>query len=157
MEGQRGWSRKIWRKPVSRTHERGRRGESLAARYLEDSGWTVLDRNWRAGHGEIDLVIRKGDVVAFVEVKTLAQVDSGDPLEGITRRKRMEVEKAARRWILAQGGEREEGGMRGGESGGVLGTHLGARYRFDAVAVILHRGGPVEISHLPDAWWIGDP
>jgi putative endonuclease len=122
---------------MARTHERGRRGESLAARHLEDLGWTVLDRNWRAGHGEIDLVIRNGEVVAFVEVKTLARVGSSDPLEGITRRKRMEVEKTARRWILEHGG--------------------GLRYRFDAVADTFYRDGRAEVFHLPDAWWIGDP
>jgi putative endonuclease len=121
---------------VARTHERGRRGEALAARYLEDHGWRVLARNWRAGHGEIDLVIQKGEVVAFVEVKTRKGGGAGDPLEGITRQKRLEVEKAARRWILTEGG--------------------GELYRFDAVAVTVSEHGGADIFHLPDAWWIGD-
>ena len=123
-------------------HDRGRHGEMIAAGYLEDSGWEILDRNWRAGHGEIDLVIQKGDVVAFVEVKTRLGDSSGDPLEGITRRKRMEVEKTARRWILARGGEGA--------------NRRGIAYRFDAVAVTLSQGGGAEVYHLADAWWIGD-
>jgi putative endonuclease len=121
-------------------HERGRLGEAHAARYLVQEGWTILDRNWRAGHGEIDLVARRGNVVAFVEVKTRSGGDGSDPLEGITWGKRREVERTARRWVLGQGD-------RGGK----------VDYRFDAIAVTLSFGGGTELRHLPDAWWIGDP
>lgn len=136
---------------MARTHERGRRGEAIAARYLESEGWEILDRNWRAGHGEIDLVVRLGDLVAFVEVKTRGC--GGDPLEGITRAKRREVERAARRWIL----ERVETGEGVHANDGVNGRCLsGIRFRFDAVSVRLSPGGCAEVHHLADAWWIGD-
>lgn len=50
--------------------EKGRRGEERAARYLKRRGYRVLERNLRAGRGEIDIVARKSDLLAFVEVKS---------------------------------------------------------------------------------------
>lgn len=48
----------------------GREGEAIAANFLVAEGWEILARNFRASRGEIDLVARKGELVAFVEVKT---------------------------------------------------------------------------------------
>ena len=44
----------------------GQKGEDIAARYLEQHGYTVLDRNWRCGHKELDLVVYKDNTVVFV-------------------------------------------------------------------------------------------
>ena len=48
---------------------KGRLGETVVAGLLESEGYTILDRNFRAGPGEIDLVARRGTVIVFVEVK----------------------------------------------------------------------------------------
>lgn len=48
----------------------GRRGEDEVARLLEAEGWQIVARNFRAGHGEIDIVAFKGNVLSFVEVKS---------------------------------------------------------------------------------------
>ncbi|HET6762539.1 MAG TPA: YraN family protein, partial [Longimicrobiaceae bacterium] len=61
----------------------GDRGEEMAARYLAAGGWTVVSRNYRRGRKEIALVARRGEVVAFVEVKTRAGLGYGHPLEAI--------------------------------------------------------------------------
>lgn len=122
-------------------HDRGRRGEVLAARFLERSGWQILDRNWRAGHSEVDLVIRRGGIVAFVEVKTRAHPGCGDPLEAVTWRKRREIARVAAAWLAARGP--------------MLGR--GVSVRFDAVAVQLGEGRAPVVRHLADAWRIGDP
>ena len=78
---------------------RGRAGEEAAARYLEGCGWRVLERNYRRGPGEVDIVARDGDCVVFVEVKT-----HGDPayLEwSVGPLKRHRIISASRRWLLA--------------------------------------------------------
>lgn len=110
----------------------GRRGEAIAADHLRSRGWTVLARNYRAGSMEIDLVVRRGRVVAFVEVKTRTTSSGGTPLEPIGRSKRRTVVSAARRWIHEHG-------------------RAGTTYRFDAVGVRII-GEEVEIEHIPDAW-----
>ena len=52
----------------------GRFGEDHAARWLQESGCTVLERGWRFGHGEIDLIILDGEDLAFVEVKARSKL-----------------------------------------------------------------------------------
>jgi putative endonuclease len=111
----------------------GDRGEELAARHLESRGWIIVSRNFRMGRKEIDLVARRGEVVAFVEVKTRAGTGYGHPLEAITWKKRREIQQVALAWIDRHG--------RDGET-----------YRFDAVAVHVHAGAAPRIEHVEDAW-----
>jgi putative endonuclease len=110
----------------------GDRGEALAARLLERAGWTILLRNFRMGRKEIDLVARRGEVVAFVEVKTRAGSGYGHPLEAITWKKRREIHQVALAWIDRFG-------------------RPGDTYRFDAVAVQVS-GSHESIDHVEDAW-----
>ncbi|MET9796887.1 YraN family protein [Nocardiopsis alba] len=81
----------------------GRRGEELAARYLERNGMRVLARNWRAPHGagELDLVARDGSVLVFVEVKTRGSLRFGHPTEAVTPRKRSRLRALGRAWARA--------------------------------------------------------
>lgn len=111
----------------------GDRGERMAAEHLEAAGWSILARNFRVGHREIDLVARRGEVVAFVEVKTRAGLGYGHPLEAITARKRREIQQVAAVWL-----------ERHGKPGDV--------YRYDAVAVLLLAGAEPGIEHVEDAW-----
>ena len=111
----------------------GDRGERIAADYLESAGWAILDRNFRLGRKEIDLVARRAEIVAFVEVKSRAGLGYGHPLEAITWKKRREIQQVAAAWV-----------DRYGRPGDV--------YRFDAVAIQLATGGPPLIEHVEDAW-----
>ena len=54
-------------------------GEDIAIDYLRRKGYVILDRNWRSGHREIDIVARKDDTVVFVEVKARANAFYGNP------------------------------------------------------------------------------
>ena len=75
---------------------RGRRFEALAERLLCEKGWRVLDRNVRFLRKEIDLVVEKDGLGAFVEVKGRSGPAFGHPLEAITWRKRRAISVAAR-------------------------------------------------------------
>lgn len=107
----------------------GRRGEDLASAFLVEAGLTLVERNWRCGQGEIDIVARDGNETVFVEVKTRAGLGYGHPLESITAQKLARLRRLAAAWCEAHPGEFE-------------------RIRIDAVAVIAPRAGTVSIEHL---------
>jgi putative endonuclease len=81
--------------------ERGARAERLVGERLRDEGWDVLERNWRGAGGEIDLIVRKDDVVRFVEVKAR---DPHDPtgIDAVTEHKRRKLVRAAEEWLSGQ-------------------------------------------------------
>ena len=118
---------------VPSTHDLGRRFEDAAALHLSARGWEVLARNVRFRRKEVDLIIRRENVVAFVEVKGRLGPAYGHPLEAITWRKRQEIESVARWWIERHG-------------------CVGASYRFDAVSVEPASDGRLEVTHVEDAW-----
>ncbi len=124
---------------MAASHELGRRGEERAAGFLRSLGWTLLARNFRFGHKEIDIVARRGRVVAFVEVKTRSGSAFGAPLESVGAAKQREIARVARFWIARHG-------------------RPGDEYRFDAVAVLWPtRSTRPEIVHVPDAWRLDGP
>ena len=68
-------------------------GETLAARYYERLGFEVLARNWRCATGELDLVVGRGDLVVFVEVKSRSSLAFGHPAEAVTRDKQRRIRR----------------------------------------------------------------
>jgi putative endonuclease len=73
----------------------GDRGEDIAADFFIRRGYSVMARNWRDRVGELDLVVRKGDEVRFVEVKTRVSLLAGYPEASVTRRKLSKLEQLA--------------------------------------------------------------
>jgi putative endonuclease len=108
----------------------GRRGETVAADWLQARGYTILARNWRCASGELDLIVRRGRVTAFVEVKTRSSIEYGHPFEAIT------VEKAARLRRLAAEWCRAHGPVRG-------------ETRIDAIGVLDAWSAKPSVEHLP--------
>jgi putative endonuclease len=76
-------------------------GERRAARYYRARGWRLLGANVRVGRDELDLIVRRGRSLRFVEVKEKGGDGFGDPLEMIDSRKIDHVERAAHRWLAA--------------------------------------------------------
>jgi putative endonuclease len=111
-------------------------GERVAARYLLARGWRFEAHRFRMGRLEIDLVMRRLDLVTFVEVKTRQTTRFGSPLEAVTWTKRQEVERVALAWIDRHGRPSDT-------------------YRFDVIGVTL--GGPdgPKVVHVPDAFRAG--
>ncbi|MEU8224996.1 YraN family protein [Kribbella sp. NPDC048915] len=107
----------------------GRYGEDLAARYLSNHGFAVLERNWRCALGEIDIVAREGDTLVVCEVKTRRGLNYGSPLESITYRKLTTLRQLAGRWLQ---------------------THdlRPAEIRIDVVAVLFEPNTPPRLDHV---------
>lgn len=108
----------------------GAYGESLAARHLtQEKGMVLLDRNWRCGAGEIDLVLRDGRVLVVCEVKTRSSLAVGHPQEAVTPAKVARLTELGMRWQRAHGVEAPE-------------------LRVDVVSVMRPRRGPSTVDHV---------
>src|SRR5262245_53806224 len=81
--------------------DHGRIGEDLATRFLRARGCIVVARNFRtlSGRGEIDLIVRDGPSLAFVEVKTRSSGDFGAPEGAVDADKRERLQIAAREYV----------------------------------------------------------
>jgi putative endonuclease len=84
---------------TSRRQSIGHLGESIAAVFLEKKGYTILERNYRTPHGEIDLIVSQDEFIAFVEVKTRTSSSLGPPEISITSRKIEHMRNAAEYFI----------------------------------------------------------
>jgi putative endonuclease len=73
----------------------GKDGENTAAEYLAGKGYEIVARNYRYGRAEIDLIVKKGNWLVFVEVKTRSNCDFGFPEEFVDRAKEENILKAA--------------------------------------------------------------
>ena len=114
----------------------GALGERIAERWLVREGWQVVDRRWRSGRRDLDLVAIRANVVAFVEVKTHRSTWSGGPVEAVNWRKQRELTRSAQAWL---------------DQRGTLIAPDGAIYRFDVVGVVASRER-VGVRHIPAAF-----
>lgn len=115
----------------------GELGERIAERWLRKHGWRVVQRRFRNGHRDIDLVVEQDGTVAFVEVKARRGADFGGPVQAVNWRKRKELERSAMVWIDRHGRAAEQ-------------------YRFDVVGVLLN-GADVRVCHVENAFSLRSP
>jgi putative endonuclease len=80
-------------------HLLGRSGEDQAAAWYTAHGYEVLTRNWRCRTGELDLIVARGRLVVFCEVKSRSSEQFGAPAEAVTRDKQMRIRRLAARWL----------------------------------------------------------
>src|SRR5512138_842238 len=118
--------------------ELGRRGERIAEEWLVRKGWRVVERRFRSGHRDIDLVMERrgseGRLIAFVEVKTRVPAGFGGPLGAVHWRKQREMARAAREWMSMQ-------------------RLAGDSFRFDVVGVLFESGAP-QVVHIENAFQV---
>jgi putative endonuclease len=110
----------------------GLAGERVAERWLRAHGWRVLQRRYRNGHRDIDLIAEREGLVAFVEVKARSGAEFGDPVEAVNWRKQNELARSASVWIDRNG-------------------RPGEQYRFDVIGVLIE-GPRVRVRHVQDAF-----
>ncbi len=77
----------------------GARGERRAAWYYRLRGYRIVARNVRLRDGEIDLVVRRGGVLVFVEVKTRQSLNAGYGADAVDRRKKLQLISLASAWL----------------------------------------------------------
>lgn len=106
----------------------GAAGEALVAERYQRAGFEILERNWRSGRdGEIDLVMRRGGVVVFCEVKTRASSAFGAPVEAVGYRKQAQLRRLGAAWLA-----HHRAHPRG--------------VRFDVASVVWPRGSPPSVE-----------
>lgn len=110
----------------------GSGSEFLAGQYFSDRGYRIVERNYRARCGEIDLVVEKDGALAFVEVRYRKSKAFGAPEETVSRAKRRRISLAALEFISDRGEEDKS-------------------LRFDVLAMVW-RGNGIDMVHFESAF-----
>lgn len=114
-------------------NQRGNESEEIASRHLISKGYVILQRNWKAGKLELDIVARKDSTLIIVEVKSRKEDDIVDPLDAVD-------DKKIRRIILATDSYIRQNDWNGD-------------VRFDLISVIRPIEGETLIEHIEDAFY----
>ena len=117
---------------MSDSYDLGKQGETIAAKYLEDKGYTILDRNWTSGKTEIDIIAENDEVVAFVEVKTRSGNFKLSPMEAVTVPKQRSILFAADNYMRRKNIDKE--------------------CRFDIISVVT-KGEDFDVDHIEGAFY----
>ena len=117
---------------LSYNKRKGDYGETSAAGFLEAKGYVVVERNYKRGGGEIDIIARDKDCVVFVEVKYRKTLAMGLPREAVTVTKQRLVKKTAQYYIFEK-------------------QLVDVDMRFDVVEIV--GSEQLEIEHLENAFW----
>lgn len=112
-------------------NQTGTKGEDIAAAYLEKKGYALLEKNWRFGHEEIDIIASSDLTLVIAEVKTRKSNYFGEPEEFVTRQKQKHLIKAANAYM-----EKND---------------LDLEVRFDIISILLS-GNEQKIVHIEDAF-----
>jgi putative endonuclease len=107
----------------------GAEGEALARIFFEEKGFDILHTNWRHRHQEIDIIASKAQVLHIIEVKTQTSASGGMPEESVTRKKLLNLMKAAEAYMLVD--------------------PRWTVVQFDILAILWQNG-------IPDYFWIED-
>ncbi len=113
-------------------HELGEKGEDIAATYLRNNGYKILETNWRKGSLEVDIIAQKEDILVITEVKTRSTNYFGEPEEFVTKAKQKNLIKAANIYIQLH--------------------NLDVETRFDIISVLI-KGDQHKIHHIEDAFY----
>ncbi|MFD1426574.1 putative endonuclease [Kroppenstedtia sanguinis] len=117
-----------------RRRETGQIGEALAASYLENQGYTILETNWRNRIGELDLIAEQEGELVIVEVRTTRGRQFGYGFQSIDRKKQQQVRKLALAYLQARQPQMPS-------------------FRIDVISVLLSPADdPLRIDHLEAAF-----
>jgi putative endonuclease len=112
--------------------EFGKKGEEIAAGYLKKKGYQVLEKNWRLGRHEIDIIARDGKYLIIVEVKSRHSNYFGEPEMAVTRDKQKALIRAANAYIRIK--------------------NLADEVRFDIISILILKEKE-QVHHIEDAFY----
>ena len=110
----------------------GKKGEALAVEFLQKNNYQILERNWRFKKAEIDVIAKKNDVLAVVEVKTRSSNYFGNPQDFVNPKKIQLLVEAINEYVISK--------------------NLDVEVRFDIIAITKNQE-KFEIKHLKDAFF----
>jgi putative endonuclease len=111
-------------------NELGKWGEALAAEFVEKQGYEILERDWKSGHHDLDIIARDEDTLVIIEVKTRRNRLFGDPEEAIDYKKRLSLQSAINHYLKSH--------------------RIKIPVRFDVISIVGMIGSTPEIDHIKD-------
>ncbi len=117
---------------MAKHNELGELGEDLAVEELVKNGYEIVERNWRFKKAEIDIIARKNEVLAIVEVKTRSSNYFGDPQDFVNPKKIKMLVEAVNEYVVSK--------------------DLDVEVRFDIIAIIINQN-KLTLEHLEDAFF----
>ena len=111
-------------------NELGKWGEDLAAGYLQRTGYTIIERDWKSGKRDLDIIAQDGNVIVFVELKTRRNRLYGEPEESVDYHKLQNLQQAISHYVKFK--------------------HIRQEIRFDIISIVGTVGTDPDIQHIQD-------
>lgn len=117
---------------MAKHYDLGKKGEELAASYLAEKGYKIIERNWRFGKDEIDIIAEFDNFLVIAEVKTRSTSYYGNPEEAVDEQKQRLLIRTANEYVIQK--------------------EIDMEVRFDIVSIVIESGKQI-INHIKDAFY----
>lgn len=117
---------------MSKHSEIGIKGEQIAEYFLQKKGYIILQKNWKVGKKEVDIIAQMGDIIVIVEVKSRSSMGIAFPEEAVNYKKKLNIKFVANIFMRKHPQYK----------------HL----RFDIISVLFHKSGTEEVVHFEEAF-----
>jgi putative endonuclease len=117
---------------MAQHNELGKKGEQLAVNYLQENNYKIVERNYRFDKAEVDIIAKKKDILAIIEVKTRSSTEFGNPQDFVKPKQIQRLVKAVDEYVTV--------------------NDLDLEIRFDIIAIVKEKNN-YTIEHLKDAFY----
>ncbi|MEZ4797973.1 MAG: YraN family protein [Flavobacteriaceae bacterium] len=117
---------------MAQHNELGKKGEQLAVDYLIENNYDIIERNYRFDKAEVDIIAKKKEILAIIEVKTRSTSDFGDPQDFVKPKQIQRLVKAVDEYVVE--------------------NNLDVEIRFDIISIV-KTGTSYDIEHLENAFY----
>ncbi len=117
---------------MSKHYDLGKKGEDIAARYLAGKGYQIIERNWRFGKDEIDIIAEYDNFLVIIEVKTRSTSYYGNPEEAVDEQKQRFIIRTANEYVMQK--------------------EINLEVRFDILSIVIESNKQT-INHIEEAFY----